>query len=118
MESGPSSKRKRFLDKVANDYILAEHSVRVRRSGAVCDVLSWWNVQHRDDGRLRGGGENGATDDGDTSRREIRLGRTISINAFNEVWIAIKDNHFIFVITQTRKLFRYYSSIHRSFQNL
>lgn len=92
---GPSSKRKRFLDKVPNDYSLAEHSVRVRRSGAVCDVLSWWNVQQRDDtrgdGRLRGGaGENGveaeAPDDAENNgRRDTRLGRTISINAFNEV---------------------------------
>lgn len=94
--SSQKSKRKRFLDKVpTTDYNLAEHSVRVRRSGAVCDVLSWWNVQQG--GSLRGGGGGGSSvngaegnvddddDNNENSRRDTRLGRTISVNAFNEV---------------------------------
>lgn len=94
-EPGRRSKRRRSPSKTSIDYTLAEHSVRVRRSGAVCDVLSWWNVQEREetsgDG-LRGGGiSNNKTMDSEISvegenhnRRDLRLGRTISINAFNE----------------------------------
>ncbi|OQR73095.1 hypothetical protein BIW11_09959, partial [Tropilaelaps mercedesae] len=98
IEQGPNSKRRRALDREPTDYTLAEHSVRVRRSGAVCDVLSWWSVQHRDEtdienhNRLRGGADGndlkvvnfGPSEMDKQSRRDLRLGRTISINAFNE----------------------------------
>ncbi|XP_028968169.1 uncharacterized protein LOC100908605 [Galendromus occidentalis] len=82
MKVSKAAKRRRASENEQNpeeqNYTIALHTVRVRRTGSVSEALTWWDAQSRDENQNRGIASVAQ------NRQEQRMGRSISVNSFNE----------------------------------